>query len=96
MNSDTVSIIRAQKDGETMAAVQGSWLHCNESLMFYVSWEGGRIEVGRTNGSWNEAFLLWTDPSPRDVNSVGMKTINDVNAVFHIRHDTSKVEACLM
>jgi len=44
---------------------------CNETRFFWVSWDGGLIEVGLGLRVGQRRFLFWKDLSPRNVTAVG-------------------------
>ena len=42
--------------------------------MFWISWAGGLIEVGKGYQYGQEMFLSWQDPNPHDVGVVSVST----------------------
>ena len=54
-------------------------LSCNETRFFWVSWEGGVIEVGLGLRVGQRRFLFWKDLSPRNVTAVGFSSWDKEN-----------------
>ncbi|XP_021348638.1 zonadhesin-like isoform X2 [Mizuhopecten yessoensis] len=68
------SVIRTQKQGQNLYTKNGRRLDCRQYRKFKISWTGGLITVqSYVNGVLLE-FLRYKDPSPMDIQSVGVST----------------------
>ncbi|XP_060070842.1 IgGFc-binding protein-like, partial [Ylistrum balloti] len=72
--SNTLSVIRSRKQGPNLYSGRGRQLECRQYRKFKVIWNNGIIVVQSYVGNVWRAFLIWRDPSPMEIFSVGVST----------------------
>ena len=63
-------------DNEVDDRAHPGLLSCFEFRTFWISWQGGEVRVGHGYdvNDISSVFVLWTDPSPFDVDIMGIRT----------------------
>jgi hypothetical protein len=63
-------------DNEVDDRAHPGLLSCFEFKTFWISWQGGEVRVGHGYdiNDISSVFVLWTDPSPFDVEMMGIRT----------------------
>ena len=84
------SVIRKPAQGtDRVEAETPDITHCEETRYFWVSWEGGAIEVGRGLVVGDRIFMRWVDPDPYAITAIGISGWNKENS-WEFSHNEGK------